>query len=197
MPVSALKGSRSLTQGEGGRSPSLSLLLEALLWVFHNNRSGLCFQSYETIAEATHCARSTAAEAIRALGKIGGTARRDGRSATVLAGEGGATPSLPPAFSDRDPLRAETGTGSGSGEAASRARSRRETPETEADRGRESGCSEIRIAGSESAAARRLKRDFADSTPSQRFFEASVRLPPSQPSCSEDLFGHAVVFIGP
>ena len=69
MPVSALKGSRSLTQGEGGRSPSLSLLLEALLWVFHNNRSGLCFQSYETIAEATHCARSTAAEAIRALGK--------------------------------------------------------------------------------------------------------------------------------
>ena len=25
-------------------------VLEALLWVFHNNRSGLCFPSYETIA---------------------------------------------------------------------------------------------------------------------------------------------------
>jgi hypothetical protein len=34
-------------------------VLEALLWVFHNNRSGLCFPSYETIASAAHCARST------------------------------------------------------------------------------------------------------------------------------------------
>ena len=42
-------------------------VLEALLWVFHNNRSGLCFPSYETIAEAAHCARSTVAEALNAL----------------------------------------------------------------------------------------------------------------------------------
>ena len=46
-------------------------MLEALLWVFHNNRSGLCFPSYETIAEAAHCARSTVAEAIRALEDAG------------------------------------------------------------------------------------------------------------------------------
>ena len=42
-------------------------VLEALLWAFHNGRSGLCFPSYEKIAEAAHCARSTVAEAIKAL----------------------------------------------------------------------------------------------------------------------------------
>ena len=42
-------------------------VLEALLWVFHNARSGLCFPSYEKIAEAAGAARSTAAEAIKAL----------------------------------------------------------------------------------------------------------------------------------
>jgi hypothetical protein len=42
-------------------------VLEALLWAFHNAKSGLCFPSYETIAEAAHCARSTVAEAIHAL----------------------------------------------------------------------------------------------------------------------------------
>ena len=42
-------------------------VLEALLWAFHNAKSGLCFPSYEKIAEAAHCARSTVAEAIKAL----------------------------------------------------------------------------------------------------------------------------------
>ena len=42
-------------------------VLEALLWRFHNAKSGLCFPSYETIAEAAGCARSTVAEAIKAL----------------------------------------------------------------------------------------------------------------------------------
>jgi hypothetical protein len=42
-------------------------VLEALLWAFHNARSGLCFPSYERIAEAAHCARSTVAEALKAL----------------------------------------------------------------------------------------------------------------------------------
>jgi len=42
-------------------------VLEALLWAFHNARSGLCFPSYETIAEAAGCARSTVAEALHAL----------------------------------------------------------------------------------------------------------------------------------
>jgi len=46
-------------------------VLEALLWGFHNARSGLCFPSYETIAARAGCARSTVAEAIRALEEAG------------------------------------------------------------------------------------------------------------------------------
>ena len=46
-------------------------VLEALLWGFHNAKSGFCFPSYETIAEAAGCARSTVAEAIRALEDAG------------------------------------------------------------------------------------------------------------------------------
>ena len=47
-------------------------VLEALLWAFHNAKSGLCFPSYETIAEAAHCARSTVAEALQGAGGRGG-----------------------------------------------------------------------------------------------------------------------------
>jgi hypothetical protein len=46
-------------------------VLEALLWAFHNACSGVCFPSYEKIAEAAHCARSTVAEAIKALEDAG------------------------------------------------------------------------------------------------------------------------------
>jgi hypothetical protein len=42
-------------------------VLEALLWGFHNSRSGVCFPSYETIATKAECARSTVAEALKAL----------------------------------------------------------------------------------------------------------------------------------
>jgi hypothetical protein len=42
-------------------------VLGALLWVFHNARSGVCFPSYDTIAARAGCARSTVAEAIKAL----------------------------------------------------------------------------------------------------------------------------------
>ena len=42
-------------------------VLEALLWSFHNARTGLCFPSYETIAARAGCARSTVALAIKAL----------------------------------------------------------------------------------------------------------------------------------
>ena len=42
-------------------------VLEALLWGFHNARTGLCFPSYETIASRAGCARSTVALAIKAL----------------------------------------------------------------------------------------------------------------------------------
>jgi AraC-like DNA-binding protein len=46
-------------------------VLEALLWAFHNAKSGLCFPSYERIAEAAGCARSTVAEALKALEDAG------------------------------------------------------------------------------------------------------------------------------
>jgi AraC-like DNA-binding protein len=46
-------------------------VLEALLWAFHNAKSGLCFPSYERIAEAAGCARSTVAEALKALEEAG------------------------------------------------------------------------------------------------------------------------------
>ena len=46
-------------------------VLEALLWGFHNARSGLCFPSYEKIAARADCARSTVAEAIKALEDAG------------------------------------------------------------------------------------------------------------------------------
>lgn len=42
-------------------------VLEVLLWGFHNSRSGACFPSYERIAEKAGCARSTVAEALKAL----------------------------------------------------------------------------------------------------------------------------------
>ena len=46
-------------------------VLQALLWGFHNARSGLCFPSYETIAARAGCARSTVAEAVKALEDAG------------------------------------------------------------------------------------------------------------------------------
>ena len=42
-------------------------VLEALLWGFHNSRSGCCFPSYAAIAAKAECARSTVAEALKAL----------------------------------------------------------------------------------------------------------------------------------
>jgi hypothetical protein len=42
-------------------------VLHALLWGFHNNRSGCCFPSYERIAEKAECCRRTVAEALKVL----------------------------------------------------------------------------------------------------------------------------------
>jgi hypothetical protein len=42
-------------------------VLEALLWGFHNRHSGCCFPGYEAIAAKAECARSTVAEALKAL----------------------------------------------------------------------------------------------------------------------------------
>jgi hypothetical protein len=46
-------------------------VLTALLWGFHNSRSGCCFPSYERIAEKAECARSTVAEALKVLERAG------------------------------------------------------------------------------------------------------------------------------
>ncbi len=46
-------------------------VLEALLWGFHNGKSGQCMPSYETIAERAGCARSTVALALKALEAAG------------------------------------------------------------------------------------------------------------------------------
>jgi hypothetical protein len=42
-------------------------VLQALLWGFHNSRSGACFPSYAAIATKAECARRTVAEALRVL----------------------------------------------------------------------------------------------------------------------------------
>ena len=42
-------------------------VLEALLWGFHNSRSGVCFPSYERIAEKGRVRRTTVYEALKAL----------------------------------------------------------------------------------------------------------------------------------
>ena len=46
-------------------------VLEALLWGFHNAKSGRCFPGYVRIAEAAGCAVSTVGEAIRMLERAG------------------------------------------------------------------------------------------------------------------------------
>ncbi len=42
-------------------------VLSALLWGFHNSRSGCCFPSYEAIAAKAECCRDTVCEALKAL----------------------------------------------------------------------------------------------------------------------------------
>jgi hypothetical protein len=46
-------------------------VLTALLWRFHNAASGKCFPSYEAIAEAAGCSRTSVYLAIRALEALG------------------------------------------------------------------------------------------------------------------------------
>ena len=60
-------------------------VLEALLWGFHNAKSGLCFPSYERIAEAAGCARSTVAEALKALEDAGSSHGSTGSSGCASA----------------------------------------------------------------------------------------------------------------
>jgi len=63
-----------LRSGRQHRGPITRTFLEvakALLFGFHNSKSGRCFPSYEAIAEKAGCARSTVHKAIRALEDAG------------------------------------------------------------------------------------------------------------------------------
>jgi hypothetical protein len=46
-------------------------VLGSLLWIFHNCATGRCFPSYQTIADAAGCARSTVAAALKDLEAAG------------------------------------------------------------------------------------------------------------------------------
>lgn len=46
-------------------------VLEALLWTFHNAKTGLCFPSLKRLAEAARCSPATVQKAIRALEACG------------------------------------------------------------------------------------------------------------------------------
>jgi hypothetical protein len=54
-------------QHNGPITRAFQEVLQALLWGFHNARSGCCFPSYQAIAQRAGCARSTVAEALKAL----------------------------------------------------------------------------------------------------------------------------------
>jgi helix-turn-helix protein len=54
-------------QHHGPITTASERVLRALLWSFHNSRDGRCFPGYERIAEQARCARSTVAEALKAL----------------------------------------------------------------------------------------------------------------------------------
>jgi hypothetical protein len=54
-------------QHHGPITRAIMDVFEALLWGFHNSKSGLCFPSYEAIAEKAKCCRDTVYEAIKAL----------------------------------------------------------------------------------------------------------------------------------
>jgi hypothetical protein len=58
-------------QHQGPITAAYQRVLHALLWHFTNYQTGLCFPSYETIAEKARCCRDTVYEAILALEQTG------------------------------------------------------------------------------------------------------------------------------
>jgi Helix-turn-helix domain len=58
---------RASCQHRGPLTRATIEVLEALLWGFHNAKTGCCFPSYQTIAAKAECCRGTVYEAIRAL----------------------------------------------------------------------------------------------------------------------------------
>ena len=66
--------SRLHREGRQHRGPltrAFQGVLEALLWGFHNSRSGCCFPSYQRIAERAECCVDTAYEALKVLERSG------------------------------------------------------------------------------------------------------------------------------
>ena len=56
---------RQPRQHRGPITRAMMDVLKALLWGFHNSKTGRCFPSYEAIAEKAGCCRDTVYEAIR------------------------------------------------------------------------------------------------------------------------------------
>lgn len=56
---------REARQHRGPITRAFMEILKTLLWGFHNNETGRCFPSYETIAMRARCNRDTVYEAIR------------------------------------------------------------------------------------------------------------------------------------
>jgi Helix-turn-helix domain len=54
-------------RGRGPITRAFLDVLEALLWGFHNSRTGVCFPSYERIAEQAECSHTTVYEALKVL----------------------------------------------------------------------------------------------------------------------------------
>jgi Helix-turn-helix domain len=83
LPLDRNAKSRILTRGrammqrtEAGRhygrvTAKFLRVLRALLYGFHNSKTGRCFPSYETIMKEADCARSTVYEAIKTLEEVG------------------------------------------------------------------------------------------------------------------------------
>ena len=62
--------SRLHREGRQHRGPltrAFQGVLEALLWGFHNSRTGCCFPSYQRIAEKAECCVDTVYEALKVL----------------------------------------------------------------------------------------------------------------------------------
>jgi hypothetical protein len=53
---------RQPRQHKGPITRAFLEVLQALLWGFHNSRSGCCFPSYEAIGRKAGCARSTVSD---------------------------------------------------------------------------------------------------------------------------------------
>ena len=60
-------GTASQAKHRGPITRAFLEVLEALLWGFHNARSGRCFPTYETIAAKAECCRDTVYEALKVL----------------------------------------------------------------------------------------------------------------------------------